>query len=38
MSQAGPVSREYLDPYPVGHVPGYLLTKIGDGIRLVTDI
>lgn len=36
VSQTGPVSREFLDPSPVGHLPGYLLTQIGDGLRLVT--
>ncbi|EPR76150.1 putative growth inhibitor [Leifsonia rubra CMS 76R] len=38
VSQLGPVSREFLDPYPVGHLPRYVLTKIADGIRLVTGI
>ncbi len=38
VSQLGPVSREFLDPYPAGHVPGYLLTKIAAGVRLVTGI
>lgn len=38
VSQIGPVSREFLDPYPVGHLPGYLLARIGDGVRLVTGI
>lgn len=35
VSQVGPVSREYLEPYPAGHVPHYLLGRIGDGVRLV---
>lgn len=34
VSQVGPVSREFLEPYPVGHVPSYVLSKIVDGIRL----
>ena len=38
VSQVGPVSREFLDPYPVGHLPGYLVTRIADGIRLVMGI
>ena len=38
VSQLGPVSREFLDPYPAGHLPGYVLSKIADGIRLVTGI
>lgn len=38
VSQVGPVSREFLDPYPVGRVPGYVLTKVADGIRLVLGI
>jgi len=38
VSQVGPVSREFLEPYPVGHVPSYVLSKIADGIRLVMGI
>jgi mRNA interferase MazF len=38
VSQVGPVSREFLEPYPVGHVPSYALSKIADGIRLVMGI
>lgn len=38
VSQVGPVSREFLVPYPVGHVPRYVLSKIADGIRLVMGI
>ncbi|RFA22520.1 hypothetical protein B7R25_02545 [Subtercola boreus] len=38
VSQLGPVSREYLDPYPVGRVPSYLLTRIAAGVRLATGI
>jgi mRNA interferase MazF len=38
VSQVGPVSREYVDPHPVGHLPGYLLQKVEDGIRLVLGI
>lgn len=38
VSQVGPVSREFLEPYPVGHVPRYVLSKIADGIRLVMGI
>lgn len=38
VSQVGPVSREFLDPYPVGHLPGYLITSIADGVRLVMGI
>ncbi|MGO1582193.1 MAG: type II toxin-antitoxin system PemK/MazF family toxin [Actinomycetaceae bacterium] len=38
VSQVGPVSREFLDPHPVGHVPSYVLSKIADGIRLVMGI
>lgn len=38
VSQIGPVSREFVDPYPAGHVPGYVLAKIAAGIRLVTGI
>lgn len=38
VTQLGPVSREYLDPHPVGHVPSYLMGKVGAGVRLVTGI
>lgn len=36
VTQVGPVSREFLDPYPVGSLPRYLIEKVGAGIRLVT--
>ena len=38
VSQIGPVSREFVEPYAVGHVPSYTLAKIADGIRLVLGI
>ena len=38
VSQLGPVSREFIDPYPVGHLPAYVLAKIAAGIRLVTGV
>lgn len=38
VSQLGPVSREFIDPYPVGRVPAYVLSKIADGVRLVTGV
>lgn len=38
VSQLGPVSREFVDPSPVGHVPTYVLNKIAAGIRLVTGV
>lgn len=38
VSQLGPVSREFLDPYPAGHLPGYVMTKIAAGIRLITGV
>ncbi|TAM66652.1 MAG: type II toxin-antitoxin system PemK/MazF family toxin [Microbacteriaceae bacterium] len=38
VSQVGPVSREFLDSYPIGQVPAYLLTEIGVGIRLVLGV
>lgn len=38
MSQVGPVSREFLEPYPVGHVPSYVLSKVAEGIRLAMGI
>jgi mRNA interferase MazF len=38
VSQLGPVSREFIEPYPAGHIPGYLMTEIAAGVRLVTGI
>ncbi|MFT4136690.1 type II toxin-antitoxin system PemK/MazF family toxin [Microbacterium sp.] len=38
VSQVGPVSREFLDPYPAGHLPGYLGSRVAAGIRLVMGI
>ncbi len=38
VSQVGAVSREFLDPYPAGRLPGYLMTKVAAGIRLVMGI
>lgn len=38
VSQIGPVSREFLDPYPTGHAPSHTLSKVADGIRLVMGI
>lgn len=34
VSQLGPVSREFLDGYPIGRVPLYLMTRIMEGVRL----
>lgn len=38
VTQLGPVSREFLDPHPAGHVPAYLLGRIAEGVRLVMGI
>lgn len=38
VSQVGPVSREFLDPYPAGRTPGYLMTAISAGVRLATGV
>lgn len=38
VSQLGPVSREFLNPYPAGTLPAYVLSKVAAGIRLVTGI
>ncbi|MGN6127217.1 MAG: type II toxin-antitoxin system PemK/MazF family toxin [Humibacter sp.] len=35
VSQVGPVGREFLDPFPIGRLPAYLLSEISSGIRLV---
>ena len=32
------VNREFVEPYPAGHVPSYVLSKIADGLRLVLGI
>ncbi|MFV0433241.1 MAG: type II toxin-antitoxin system PemK/MazF family toxin [Leucobacter sp.] len=34
VSQLGPVSREFLEPHPIGHLPAYLMADIDTGIRL----
>jgi mRNA interferase MazF len=38
VSQTGPVSREYCQPYPAGRLPAYVMAKISDGVRLVTGV
>jgi mRNA interferase MazF len=38
VSQVGPVSREFLDPYPAGRTSAYLMAAIAAGVRLVTEI
>lgn len=38
VSQLGPVSREFLDPYPAGRIAAYLMSQIGTGVRLVTGV
>lgn len=38
VSQVGPVSREFVEPYPVGRAPSYVLSKIAEGLRLVLGI
>ncbi|KHK95145.1 elongation factor GreAB [Microbacterium mangrovi] len=35
VTQLGPVSREYIQPFPVGHLPAYVLNELNLGIRLV---
>ena len=34
VSQVGPVGREFLEPFPVGRLPGYLMSQVADGVRL----
>lgn len=36
VTQLGPVSREYLQPFSIGHLPPYLLNELDAGVRLVT--
>jgi len=38
VSQLGPVSREFIDPFAVGTLPPYLLAKVSAGIRLVAGL
>lgn len=38
VSQVGPVSREFLAPFPAGHLPSYVLAKVAAGVRLVMGI
>ena len=38
VTQLGPVSREFLEPYPLTSLPEYLLTQIESGVRLVTGL
>lgn len=38
VTQLGPVSREYLESYPVGSMPAYLMNRIADGFRLVSGL
>ncbi len=38
VSQTGPVGREFIEPLPVGRLPGYLMTRIADGLRLVSGV
>ncbi|MDA3803981.1 type II toxin-antitoxin system PemK/MazF family toxin [Clavibacter sp. Sh2036] len=35
VSQLGPVSREFIDPYPVGRLPGYLMAQVSAAVRLL---
>jgi mRNA interferase MazF len=38
VSQIGSVDREFLDPYPAGRLPAYLMKQVSAGVRLVTGI
>ena len=38
VTQLGPVSREYLQPFAAETLPAYLLSELSAGVRLVTDI
>jgi len=38
VTQVGPVSREFIDPFAAGSVPPYLLAQVAAGIRLVTGL
>ena len=38
ISQVGPVSREFIEPFAVGSLPPYLLGKVSAGVRLVAGL
>ena len=38
VTQVGPISREFIEPYPVGQIPAYLLNDVLKGIRLVLGV
>jgi len=38
VTQLGPVSREFLEPYPVASLPVYLVEQIVSGAKLVTGL
>ncbi|WP_335589196.1 type II toxin-antitoxin system PemK/MazF family toxin [Frondihabitans sp. 762G35] len=38
VSQIGPVSRRFVDPYPAGHLAAFTLARIAAGVRLVTGV
>jgi mRNA interferase MazF len=38
VSQVTSLDREYIDPYPVGHLPGYLMASVSSGVRLVLGV
>jgi mRNA interferase MazF len=38
VTQLGPVSREYLDPFPIGRLSADLLKAVAAGIRLALDL
>lgn len=38
VGQIGPVTREFVDPHPAGHLAPYLMAQIAAGIRLVVGV
>ncbi len=38
VTQVGPVSREFLEPYPVSTLPRFLFSQVCEGIRLATGL
>lgn len=38
VTQLGPVSREFVNTFPVGSVPQFLIKRIADGVRLVSGL
>ncbi len=38
VTQVGPVSREFVEPYAAGSIPAYLLAQVASWVRLVMEL